>query len=140
MSKTPRPLNPAQVQGVLETLRELHRVCLRMDLERQDDRPTEEEYQTAMRNANGALTLGGAQPLVAYRALHLAAAMRLYAQTGINVTDLGRLDMLHEASGLCGRAFGRGQHASAAALLERWAISKLTGITVEALQTAAGAP
>jgi len=36
-------------------LQELHRVCLQMDAERQDDRPTEEEYQQAMATAGQAL-------------------------------------------------------------------------------------
>ena len=39
----------------VEALRELHRVCLGMDLERQDERPTEEQYQAAMDAAAEAL-------------------------------------------------------------------------------------
>ena len=39
----------------VEALRELHRVCLGMDLERQDERPTEEQYQAAMDSAAEAL-------------------------------------------------------------------------------------
>lgn len=36
-------------------LDELHRVCLAMDADRQDDRPSEEEYQAVMANACEAL-------------------------------------------------------------------------------------
>lgn len=32
----------------MTALHELHRVCHAMDLERQDERPTEDEYQAAM--------------------------------------------------------------------------------------------
>lgn len=39
----------------VEALRELHRVCLGMDLECQDERPTEEQYQAAMDVAAEAL-------------------------------------------------------------------------------------
>jgi hypothetical protein len=45
----------------LDALRELHRVCLGMDLERQGDRPTEAEYQVAMARAEYALQ--GAKPV-----------------------------------------------------------------------------
>lgn len=40
---------------LLEALRELHSVCVRMDAEFQDARPTEEEYQAAMAGAAAAL-------------------------------------------------------------------------------------
>ena len=38
-----------------QALRELHRVCLGMDLEDVMQRPTEDEYQTAMAKAKAAL-------------------------------------------------------------------------------------
>ena len=40
---------------LLAALRELHRVCLGMDLENQMERPTEAEYQAAMAGAAAAL-------------------------------------------------------------------------------------
>jgi len=45
---------------LLDALRDLHRVCLAMDIERQEDRPTETEYQIAMARAEYALN--GARP------------------------------------------------------------------------------
>jgi hypothetical protein len=39
----------------MAALDELHRVCLAMDCEREDERPTEDEYQAAMAEAGGAL-------------------------------------------------------------------------------------
>jgi hypothetical protein len=39
----------------VQALEELTRVCLGMDLERQDDRPTEEEYLAAVAQAEEAL-------------------------------------------------------------------------------------
>lgn len=40
-----------QAHGMAAALRELHSVCLAMDAEDQDKRPTEAEYQAAMREA-----------------------------------------------------------------------------------------
>lgn len=39
----------------IEVLRELHRVCLGMDIDNQDVRPTEAEYQAVMARAAEAL-------------------------------------------------------------------------------------
>lgn len=57
MSAGPARTVLATVNAALavEALRELHRVCLAMDLERQDERPTEDEYQLAMACAAEAL-------------------------------------------------------------------------------------
>lgn len=57
MSATASRTVLAAVDGAIaiEVLRELHRVCLAMDLERQDERPTEDEYQLAMACAADAL-------------------------------------------------------------------------------------
>lgn len=45
----------AVAPDLLQVLRELHRVCLDMDLEIQTDRPTEAEYQAAMAAAASVL-------------------------------------------------------------------------------------
>lgn len=39
----------------MAALEELHRVCEAMDLENQDERPTEDEYQAAMAEAAAVL-------------------------------------------------------------------------------------
>lgn len=55
MSKHPSVLTLDVALVAVAALRELHRVCLAMDLECQDARPAEEEYQAAMRAAKEAL-------------------------------------------------------------------------------------
>lgn len=54
----------------LSALQTLHRVCLGMDLERQDDRPTEEEYQAAMTAAGQVLAVWTAEEIAARRKDH----------------------------------------------------------------------
>ena len=54
---------------LLDALRDLHRVCLAMDTERQGDRPTEAEYQIAMARAEYAIAAAKqvpADPVPAY--------------------------------------------------------------------------
>ncbi|WP_418131487.1 hypothetical protein [Variovorax sp. 278MFTsu5.1] len=47
---------------LLSALRNLHKVCLDMELEREDKRPSEAQYQNAMRHAGAAIAMcsGGA--------------------------------------------------------------------------------
>ena len=61
-------MDELNAQTVL-ALEELTRVCLAMDLERQDDRPTEDEYQKAMAQAQQVLARrkgGNTGPLKRY--------------------------------------------------------------------------
>lgn len=47
---------------LLSALRNLHKVCLDMELERENQRPSETQYQNAMRHASAAIAMcsGGA--------------------------------------------------------------------------------
>ncbi|SCX52859.1 hypothetical protein [Variovorax sp. EL159] len=42
---------------LLSALRNLHKVCLDMELEREDKRPSEAQYQHAMRHASAAIAM-----------------------------------------------------------------------------------
>lgn len=48
-------IDRANAPSLLPALRQLHAVCLGMDLENQMERPTEDEYQAAMAAAAAAL-------------------------------------------------------------------------------------
>lgn len=50
-----RLLTLSAAPRAMAALAELHRVCLAMDLERQAERPSEDEYQAAMTKAAAAL-------------------------------------------------------------------------------------
>lgn len=60
--KHPRPSTRAA--RLLAALRQLHDVCIGMDLENQTERPTEEQYQAAMAAAKKAIDEADASPYV----------------------------------------------------------------------------
>lgn len=84
-----------------------------------------------IKHGSGGTVFVGADSTALFRALTIASALKIYAQTGIRANRLYTpTRMLKSATGFTGKAYKRGQYLEAANDLRTWAYAMKAALPV----------